>query len=131
MIRHQRASHDIPGPPQMASNEEGQNLPDRCAGHTFETPNRGHWLAGLCAQHALAVIVHVQRPLPASRAEGWPIAVGVTDAPLVRGMAGDIFGDQRAALLSGRTQPKKRSEERRVGKECRAGWAPKRSKQKG
>src|SRR5205085_10255672 len=28
---------------------------------------------------------------------------------LVRGVVGDLFGDQRAALLTGRTQPKKAS----------------------
>src|SRR5215472_8754540 len=56
---------------------------------------------------AYAVIVHVQPCLLASGAEGRPIAVRITDALLVRGVVGDLFGDEGAAFLSGRPQPKK------------------------
>src|SRR5205085_8749311 len=63
----------------------------------------------ICTQHALAVIVHVQPPLATAGAERWPIAIRITDAPLVRGVVGDLFSDESAAFLSGRTQSKKAS----------------------
>ena len=90
----------------MASQEEGQNLPDRFTSNTYQTHNRDHRLAKFGTQHALPVIVHVQPSSPASRAEGAsPIAVGIADAPLVCGVVGDFFGDEGAAFLRGRTQP--------------------------
>src|SRR5262249_34593847 len=76
-----------------------QNLPDRLTGYTQQTHRLGHRLAGLRPQHALAVIVHVQPCLPASGAGGRPIAVRITEALLVRGVVGDLFGDEGAAFL--------------------------------
>src|SRR6266849_5064136 len=93
----------------MASNRARQNLPDRITGHTDETHYPGDGLARFRAQHALAVIVHVQPQLATAGAGGWPIAARFTDAPLVGGVVNDLFGDEGTAFLSGRTQPKKAS----------------------
>src|SRR6516165_12268591 len=91
----------------MARQEQGQNLPDRLTQHTEQTHSPGHGRAGFCAQHALAVIVHVQPSSPAARAEGGPIAVWIANEPFVAGVVGNRFGDEGAAFLSGRTQPNK------------------------
>jgi len=41
----------------------------------------------------------MQQPPSAAGVKGWPIGIRIADAPLVRGMVGDIFGDERAALF--------------------------------
>jgi len=84
----------------MAGQKEGQNLPDRITSNTYQTYYRDRRLAGLRTQRPLAVVVHVQPWSPASRAERWPIAVGIRNAPFVCGVVGDFFGDDGAALLS-------------------------------
>jgi hypothetical protein len=63
------------------------------------THNRGYGLARFRTQYALAVIAHMQQPPSAAGTEGSPIGIRIADAPLVRGVVGDIFDDERAALL--------------------------------
>jgi hypothetical protein len=46
--------------------------------------------------------------VPRSAGRG-PIAVRIANAPLVRGVVGNLFGDEGAAFLIGRTQPKQAS----------------------
>jgi hypothetical protein len=48
--------------------------------------------------------MHVQPVLATGRAPRRPIAVGITDPPIVRGPVDHVFGDERAAFLSGRPE---------------------------
>ena len=62
-------------------------------------------LAELRARQPLAVVVHVQ-PSPAASARLQPVAVRTAYPLLVFGQVRNLFTNQRATFLGGRTQPK-------------------------
>ena len=64
---------------------------------------------GLSPEDALPVVVDVEPRLHAGRAEGRPIPVGITEATIVRRQIAHLLGDDRAAVLTGRSQPNKAS----------------------